>query len=173
MSKLRVTDLCAGNSPVTSPHKGPVTQKMFPLNDVIMTFCIMSSLASSFSDTNFGHHNLLSFIQIQPPLLYYFMIMNTSACYTDAYLSVVDAMICQNLIRLHEEFSVLFSIFLWCEKPYLRYGAFYSPTFMVTALLFQPCLSCTNIGPHNNYVLCHYIICNPSVLDQTRNRLQF
>ena len=32
-SKLRVTGLCVGNSsgPVNSPHKGPVTRKMFPL----------------------------------------------------------------------------------------------------------------------------------------------
>ena len=35
-SKLRVTCLCAGNSPVNSPHKWPVTLKMFPLDDVIM-----------------------------------------------------------------------------------------------------------------------------------------
>ena len=37
-SKHRVTGLCAGNSPgpVTSPHKGPVTRKMFPFDDVIM-----------------------------------------------------------------------------------------------------------------------------------------
>ena len=36
-SKLRVTGLCAGNSPgpVNSPHKGPVTRKMFPFDDVI------------------------------------------------------------------------------------------------------------------------------------------
>ena len=31
-SKLRVTGLCAGNS----PHKGPVTRKIFPFDDVIM-----------------------------------------------------------------------------------------------------------------------------------------
>ena len=39
-SKLRVTGLCAGNSPgpVNSPHKGPVTRKMFPFNDVIVLF---------------------------------------------------------------------------------------------------------------------------------------
>ena len=32
--------LCAGNSPgpVNSPHKGPVTRKMFPFDDVIMHF---------------------------------------------------------------------------------------------------------------------------------------
>ena len=37
-SKLRVTGLCMGNSPgpVNSPHKGPVTRKMFPFDDVIM-----------------------------------------------------------------------------------------------------------------------------------------
>ena len=27
-----------GNSPVKSPHKGPVTRKMFPFDDVIMIF---------------------------------------------------------------------------------------------------------------------------------------
>ena len=38
-SKLRVTGLCVENSPgpVNSPHKGPVTRKMFPFDDVIMT----------------------------------------------------------------------------------------------------------------------------------------
>ena len=38
-SKLRVTGLCEGihRWPVNSPHKGPVTRKMFPLDDVIIT----------------------------------------------------------------------------------------------------------------------------------------
>ena len=37
-SKLRVTGLCVGNSPgpVNFPHKGSVTLKMFPFDDVIM-----------------------------------------------------------------------------------------------------------------------------------------
>ena len=35
-SKLRVTGLWVRNSPVNSPHKGPATRKMFPLDDVIM-----------------------------------------------------------------------------------------------------------------------------------------
>ena len=37
-SKLHVTGLCVGTSPgpVNSPHKGPVTRKMFPFDDVIM-----------------------------------------------------------------------------------------------------------------------------------------
>ena len=39
-SKVRVTGPCAGNSagPVNSPHKGPVTRKMFPFDDVTMLF---------------------------------------------------------------------------------------------------------------------------------------
>ena len=38
-SKLCVTGLCVGNSivPVNSPHKWPVTRKMSPFDDVIMT----------------------------------------------------------------------------------------------------------------------------------------
>ena len=41
-SKLRVTGFCAGNSPgpVISLHKGPVTRKMFPFDDVIMWPCM-------------------------------------------------------------------------------------------------------------------------------------
>ena len=37
-SKLRITGLCVGNSPVTGEFrtKGPVTRKMFPFDDVVM-----------------------------------------------------------------------------------------------------------------------------------------
>ena len=48
-SKLRVTCLCGGNSPgpVNSPHKGPVTRKMFPFDDVIMIFiAVMSQMTA-------------------------------------------------------------------------------------------------------------------------------
>ena len=44
-SKLRVTGLCAENSPVTGEfpaHKWPVTRKMFPFHDDIM--CVTSQL---------------------------------------------------------------------------------------------------------------------------------
>ena len=37
--KLRVTGLCVGNSPVNSPHKGLVTRKTCPFDDVIMWWC--------------------------------------------------------------------------------------------------------------------------------------
>ena len=33
-SKLRVTGLCVGNSPVNSPHKWPITRKMFPFDEL-------------------------------------------------------------------------------------------------------------------------------------------
>ena len=47
-SKLRVTGLCVGNSPgpVNSPHKGPVTRKMFPFDDVFMWFWFISMVLS-------------------------------------------------------------------------------------------------------------------------------
>ena len=48
-SKLRVTGLCVGNSPgpVNSPHKWPVTRKMFPFDDVIMTTSLDKSIIPS------------------------------------------------------------------------------------------------------------------------------
>ena len=50
ISKLRVTGLCVGNSPgpVNSPHKGPVTRKMFPFDDVIMRQCMEYMTSSVF-----------------------------------------------------------------------------------------------------------------------------
>ena len=49
-SKLRVTGLCEGNSPMTGefPHKGPVTRKMFPFDDVIMWWFTLIPFASWF-----------------------------------------------------------------------------------------------------------------------------
>ena len=63
-SKLRVTDLCAGNSPgpVNSPHKGPVTRKMFPFDDVIMKQDFLF-LKSVWVVAN----NILSCINSSPP----------------------------------------------------------------------------------------------------------
>ena len=47
--KLRLTVLCEGNSPMNSPHKGPVTRKMFPFDEVIM----ISIINKSYCDTVF------------------------------------------------------------------------------------------------------------------------
>ena len=48
-SKFRVTGLCVGNSPgpVNSPHKGPVTRKMFSFDDVIMLWTALWLALSS------------------------------------------------------------------------------------------------------------------------------
>ena len=56
-SKLRITGLCEGNSPVNSEgnspvnslHKGPVTRKMFPFDDVIMSVTCYYNLQGCFS----------------------------------------------------------------------------------------------------------------------------
>ena len=57
--KLRVTGLSAGNSPgpVNSPHKGPVTRKMFPFDDVIMLQ--LSMVCTHFSPVDRGHYRLV------------------------------------------------------------------------------------------------------------------
>ena len=57
-SKLRVTGLCAGNSPgpVNSPHKGPVTRKMFPFDDVNI---FISRLPPPPTQIPFSRHFLL------------------------------------------------------------------------------------------------------------------
>ena len=49
-SKLRVTGLCDGNHrwPVDSLRKGPVTRKVFPFDDVIMTRASNAELISIF-----------------------------------------------------------------------------------------------------------------------------
>ena len=61
-SKPHVTGLCVGNSPgpVNSPHKWPVTRKMFPFDDVIM--CSAPSHASLFTpvETHWNQNSDLS-----------------------------------------------------------------------------------------------------------------
>ena len=63
-SKLRVTGLCVGNSPgpVNSPHKGPVTWKMFPFDDAIMCMGHRAHVRNLTNHLNSIHHICL----IQP-----------------------------------------------------------------------------------------------------------
>ena len=55
-SKLRVTGLCAGNSPGTDefPAQRPVTRKMFPLDDVIMHLSGLSTYTSIQADVHYS-----------------------------------------------------------------------------------------------------------------------
>ena len=50
-SKLRVTGLCAGihRGPVNSRHKWPVTRKMFPFDDVMMSICDSDRIIPEYS----------------------------------------------------------------------------------------------------------------------------
>ena len=64
-SKLRVTGLCVGNSPgpVNSPHKGPVTRKMLPFDDVIMAFVSLKKeysvrIITTFSNIHSANANI-------------------------------------------------------------------------------------------------------------------
>ena len=64
ISKLRLTGLCAGNSPgpVNSPHKWPVTRKMSPFGDVIMrefdqTLQIHATHGESYVVNKLGRHS--------------------------------------------------------------------------------------------------------------------
>ena len=45
VAKLRVTGLCGRNPPMTvdCPHKGPVTRKMFPFDDVFVQLTLISA----------------------------------------------------------------------------------------------------------------------------------
>ena len=66
-SKLRVTCLCEGNSPVNSRHKWPVTREMLPLDDVIMS--IISHMVSLFGPLQHRRvvkqHRLYTMVRIQ------------------------------------------------------------------------------------------------------------
>ena len=55
-SKFRLTGLCGGihRGPVNSPHKWPVTRKMFPFDDVIMDTARYQA-SSEFSLIDFGN----------------------------------------------------------------------------------------------------------------------
>ena len=52
-SKLRATGLCVGNSPepVNYPHKGPVTRKVFPFDDVIMLEVVVAQFTNIITTT--------------------------------------------------------------------------------------------------------------------------
>ena len=60
-SKLRVAGHCEGSPPADSPHKGPVTRKMLPFDDVIakVPFSTRVLLVMATGNTNWGLGNLI------------------------------------------------------------------------------------------------------------------
>ena len=83
ISKLRVTGLCAGNSPgpVNSPHKGPVTQKMFPFDDVIIYAPFWPPLGSLILGSNAprvaSSQRKYNILHAKPQIHHHFMAFNT------------------------------------------------------------------------------------------------
>ena len=68
-SMLRVTGLCAGNSPwpVNSPHKWPVMQKMFPFDDVIMQMNLNLKIIGEYIyQTTTKQHTNMSIVCTRP-----------------------------------------------------------------------------------------------------------
>ena len=80
-SKLRVTGLCVGNSPVpvNSPHKWPVTRKLFPFDDVIMFYKIIL-LTNSTHCTSLKNVHTLAFCCVFLWFLTRWYYLNSSGC---------------------------------------------------------------------------------------------
>ena len=59
------TDLCKGNppSPANSPHKGPVTRKMFPFDDIIIFMEYISQTV--YEKTCWSYENIFDKISLQ------------------------------------------------------------------------------------------------------------
>ena len=68
-SKLCITGLCEGNSPVNSPHKRPVMRKMFPFDDVIMTWVKPNSTIAQQKTTKHYVHTARDVLEIVSTLL--------------------------------------------------------------------------------------------------------
>ena len=111
-SKLPVTGLCMGNipGPVNSPPKGPVTRKMFPFDDVIMTLndsCFLIGLPMLW---NYDLANLLQ-EQRQHSIL-----MQTSRCWNwdllaciNHYCDVIMTTIASQITSLTIVYSAVYS----------------------------------------------------------------
>ena len=91
-SKLRVTGLCAGNSPgpVNSPHKWPVTRKMFPFDEVIMKYEKQNSknydsqMALHIEETMKEHHNDVRYISVKTASICWWFSKDT--CFKDSFV---------------------------------------------------------------------------------------
>ena len=54
--------------PVNSPHKGPVTRKMFPFHDVIMNFSNLTRMIGYQNNILKGHQKICASLMLSPPL---------------------------------------------------------------------------------------------------------
>ena len=113
-SKLRVTDLCAGNS----RHKWPVTRKMFPFDDVIM-YCLRQSYCPSATAATLKNNPVTNFSpkETTMKLCLYFMGFKLRMLYS---ISI--------LIWLFQTLCVYFDVYsklnsLWPSNTIWRQGS--------------------------------------------------
>ena len=111
--KLRVAGLCTGNSPgpVNSPHKGPVTRKMVPFHDFIMTKLAIWS---------FSAFDRYSFVRVIPICLALIL-------FQDIALSLLEFPWRRNTNFIYVYTSNRFIVFPCADQ--LEYGRFRKPNF--------------------------------------------
>ena len=122
-SKLSVTGLCAGDSPVNSPHKGPVTRKMFPFGDVIIRSILANSLKPRGSGLEYIYrHESGALAAAEPPfnwkayiLAIYKFRLGISGL-RDFARSVKTFMIRNNLSYLHTYLHCIILVFYVTDK---------------------------------------------------------
>ena len=94
ISKLRVTGLCVGNSPgpVNSPHRGPVTRKMFPFDDVIMVHIGTNASVASFGrcdkTSQFPHAFWGIFLSSEPFIKFGYHILSHFTCLQLSWIDI-------------------------------------------------------------------------------------
>ena len=126
ISKLRVTGLCAGNSPgpVNSRHKGPLTRKLVPFDDVIIR-CRFVMLFPPVIWMNSGVHCSCEFIirgfcleKIRPPKSTCILFI-ISACFRAFYPVTPREMNRMVDVAFSNAFSWTFVWYFDLNVPYL------------------------------------------------------
>ena len=90
--------------PVTSPHKGPVTRKMFPFDDVIMEL-ISINIRGYWIPKSFAEHIGEIYITVIKVCLYTVLMSNS-----DAYYLVTNQMTTQGRNKMGAILQTIFSI---------------------------------------------------------------
>ena len=139
-SKLRVTGLCAGNhrGPVNSPHKWPLTRKMFPFDDVIMRRHITSNHWDRVPHiwvSELGHHWFRWWIVAwQPQAAWYETIFNLQGSHP--WLS----RLCFNFREVFKCVEMLLqNVWITCCEMILSFLHDYTKTLHKNVQLVEPC----------------------------------
>ena len=125
--------LCEGNSPVNSPHKGPVTRKLFPFDDVIM-----SRQPAIYPPTHSSTHQSSSSLPVIHPLPSLLLIRPSvhSSIHPTTQTSIRPPGVHPSpLLSLPSYLSILTPPYIWglcCQKQVSQAGiSNYIPQFTV------------------------------------------